>query len=328
MLLSKNKRQHMENLSTKDGVIAALAIDQRGALKKMLNKEQYTGDEDCAITEFKKLVSKELTPYSSSILLDPEYGIPASQLRNSKAGLIVAYEKTGYDTSESGRFPDLIDDISVYRLKEMGADAVKFLLYYNSDDNDKINQRKHAFVERIGLECVGADLPFYLELLSYDNEITDNNSKEFAKIKPNKVINMMKEFSKERYHVDVLKVEVPVNMNFVEGFTNRDDVVYSKEEALEHFRNQSMSTHLPFIFLSAGVSADLFQKTLYFAAEANSEFNGVLCGRATWQNGLPAYVRGGEEEATEWLKTEGRKNIEDLNKAVFETASSWHSKFK
>lgn len=34
MLLSKNKRQHMENLSTKDGVIAALAIDQRGALKK------------------------------------------------------------------------------------------------------------------------------------------------------------------------------------------------------------------------------------------------------------------------------------------------------
>lgn len=76
MLLSKNKRKHMENLSTKDGVILCISHRSAWSFKKMLNKEQYTGDEDCAITEFKKLVSKELTPYSSSILLDPEYGIP------------------------------------------------------------------------------------------------------------------------------------------------------------------------------------------------------------------------------------------------------------
>ena len=39
----------------------------------------------------------------------------------------------------------------------------------------------------------------------------------------------MKEFSKDRYNVDVLKVEVPVNMNFVEGFGTES--LYSQDEA-------------------------------------------------------------------------------------------------
>ena len=40
----------------------------------------------------------------------------------------------------------------------------------------------------------------------------------------------MKEFSKDRYNVDVLKVEVPVNMNFVEGFGTES--LYSQDAAL------------------------------------------------------------------------------------------------
>ena len=39
----------------------------------------------------------------------------------------------------------------------------------------------------------------------------------------------MKLFSEERFNVDVLKVEVPVNMNYVEGFAE-GEVVYTKEE--------------------------------------------------------------------------------------------------
>ncbi len=34
---SENKRQAMERLSTPEGIITALAIDQRGALKKMMS---------------------------------------------------------------------------------------------------------------------------------------------------------------------------------------------------------------------------------------------------------------------------------------------------
>lgn len=319
MTLTAGKTQAMKNLMSDEGIIAALAIDQRGALKKMmkaLDFEPKAGD----IERFKELVSEELTPYASSILLDPEYGLPASKVRAANSGLLIAYEKTGYDATVPGRLPDLLSIWSAKRIKEQGADAVKFLLYYDVDEGKEINEQKHAFVERIGSECAAEDIPFYLELLSYDANNADNGSKEFAKVKPHKVIEMMKEFSKPRYQVDVLKVEVPVNMKFVEGFAE-GEVVYSKEEAAKYFKEQSEATDLPFIFLSAGVSATLFQDTLRFAHEAGSTFNGVLCGRATWANGVKPFVTGDEKQVREWLQTQGRKNIEDLNEVLKVTAT-------
>ncbi|MBO0441118.1 tagatose-bisphosphate aldolase [Candidatus Enterococcus ikei] len=318
------KKAAMDRLSTKNGIIEALAIDQRGALKKMIKAldEEPT---DQHIIDFKTMVSKELTPFASAILLDPEYGIPAAESRDQEAGLLLAYEKTGYDASTPGRLPDLLEDWSVIRLREKGADAVKFLLYYDVDEPQEINHLKHVFIERLGSECLGEDIPFYLELVSYDAKITDVSSSEYAKIKPRKVIEMMKEFSKPQYKVDVLKVEVPVNMNYVEGI-GAEKAVYSRAEALAYFKQQSEATHLPFIFLSAGVSAQMFQDTLAFAKEAGSTFNGVLCGRATWKDGVAPFVENGEEAGHNWLRTEGKEHIQQLNEVVERTASSWHDK--
>ncbi len=319
MTLTAGKTKAMKNLMSEDGIIAALAIDQRGALKKMmkaLDFEPKAGD----IERFKELVSEELTPYASSILLDPEYGLPASKVRAENSGLLIAYEKTGYDATVPGRLPDLLSVWSAKRIKEQGADAVKFLLYYDVDEDKEINEQKHAFVERIGSECAAEEMPFYLELLSYDANNANNGSKEFAKVKPHKVIEMMKEFSKPRYQVDVLKVEVPVNMKYVEGFAE-GEVVYTKEEAAKYFKEQSEATNLPFIFLSAGVSASLFQDTLRFAHDAGSTFNGVLCGRATWADGVKPFVTGDEAQVRDWLQTQGRNNIEELNEVLKVTAT-------
>lgn len=319
MTLTAGKTKAMKNLMSEDGIIAALAIDQRGALKKMmkaLDFESKAGD----IERFKELVSEELTPYASSILLDPEYGLPASKVRAENSGLLIAYEKTGYDATVPGRLPDLLSVWSAKRIKEQGADAVKFLLYYDVDEDKEINEQKHAFVERIGSECAAEEMPFYLELLSYDANNADNGSKEFSKVKPHKVIEMMKEFSKPRYQVDVLKVEVPVNMKYVEGFAE-GEVVYTKEEAAKYFKEQSEATNLPFIFLSAGVSASLFQDTLRFAHDAGSTFNGVLCGRATWADGVKPFVTGDEAQVRDWLQTQGRNNIEELNEVLKVTAT-------
>ncbi|MDA9460936.1 Tagatose 1, 6-bisphosphate aldolase [Enterococcus mundtii 3F] len=322
--MTPNKKKAMEQLATKDGIISALAIDQRGALKKMLSALGETPTDEQLI-EFKALVSGELTPYASAILLDPEYGLPAAKVRDRSAGLLLAYEKTGYDVSTPGRLPDLLGDWSSLRLKEEQADAVKFLLYYDVDEDPKINHLKHVFIERLGSECAGEDRPFYLELLSYDAGINDSASSEYAKVKPHKVIEMMREFSKPRYQVDVLKVEVPVNMNFVEGFGDKE-IVYSRKEAADFFKAQSEATHLPFIFLSAGVSSELFQQTLVFAHASGSTFNGVLCGRATWKDGVKAYVDAGKEGAIKWLRTQGRQNIENLNQVINQTATPWYQK--
>lgn len=323
--LTKGKYEALNRLSDEDGVISALAIDQRGSLKKMLSEIDVGDSPEEKIIKFKKLISEELTPYASSILLDPEYGIPASELRDEEAGLLLAYEKTGYDATEPGRLPDLLEEWSVRRLKKTGVDAVKFLLYYDVDEDQEINEFKRVYMERVGSECAAENIPFFLEIVTYDANIDNTKGRDFAKIKPHKVIEAMREFSKPQYQVDVLKVEVPVNMNYVEGYTE-EEPVYTKEEAAKYYQEQSEATHLPFIFLSAGVTAEMFQETLRFAHEAGSTFNGVLCGRATWKDGVDPFAEEGEEAGREWLRTQGKKNIQELNEVVKSTANSWHEK--
>ncbi|HEL0218737.1 TPA: tagatose-bisphosphate aldolase [Streptococcus equi subsp. zooepidemicus] len=324
MTLTRNKKVYLEKVSRK-GIISALAFDQRGALKRMMAAHPDTEPAPWQIEALKALVSEELTPYASSILLDPEYGLPATKVRDEKSGLLLAYEQTGYDTTTTSRLPDCLVDWSVKRLKEAGADAVKFLLYYDVDGDEYINQKKQAYIERIGSECQAEEIPFFLELLTYDEAILDNQSVAFAKLKAHKVNEAMKVFSAKRFGVDVLKVEVPVNMAYVEGFAE-GEAVYSKEEAIQAFRDQEAASHLPYIYLSAGVSASLFQETLVFAAEAGARFNGVLCGRATWSGAVAVYMSEGEEAARQWLRTEGFQNIDRLNQVLERTASPWTTK--
>lgn len=320
--ISAEKKKYLDQLTNENGVIGALAIDQRGALKKMIgNYKEATTDD---VIKFKELVSQQLTPYASAILLDPEYGLPAAGVRDADCGLLLAYEKTGYDATTPGRLPNVLNEWSVKRLKEAGADACKFLLYYDVDEPEEINEQKRAYMERIGSECTAEDLPFFLEIVSYDAQITDATSLEYAQVKPRKVIGAMQEFSQERYQVDVLKVEVPVNMNFVEGFG--ETVCYTQAEAAAYFKEQSDATELPFIFLSAGVSAELFQETLRFAKQSDSTFNGVLCGRATWANGVEPFVKESEEKAIAWLSEQGKQNIIELNEVLKETATSVYTK--
>lgn len=320
--ISENVYAAMERLSNKEGIIGALAIDQRGSIKKMIGAYSEATTEK--IEDFKCLVSSELTKYASSILLDPEFGLPASKVRATDAGLLLAYEKTGYDATKKGRLPDILDEWSVKRLKEQGADAIKFLLYYDVDDDKKINEAKKIFVERLGSECLGEDIPLYLELVSYDESGLLPGTKEYAKVRPHKVNTMMKEFSDPRYNVTVLKMEIPVDMNFVEGYG--DDYVFTKEEAMKYYKEQSDCSELPFIFLSGGVSMDLFKKSLELAKEAGSTFNGVLCGRATWADAIKPYSLNGKEEGTKWLQTEGKEKITSLDEVLAKTASDWKLK--
>lgn len=326
LVMSQEKYDHMTRLSDNQQVIAALAIDQRGALKRLLAAAAGGGEfGDDILIDFKKVISSDLTPYASSILLDAEYGVPASQLRAESCGFIAGYEKTGYDASTPGRLPDLLDNWSVKRLKDLGADAVKILLYYDVDDKPEINDIKHAWIERIGSECKAEEIPYFVEILTYDASDMDVTSREYAALKPHKVNGAMREFSKPCYKADVLKVEVPVNMNYVAGYTE-EEPVYTLDEAQAYFKEQSDATHLPFIFLSAGVSARLFQETLVVAKKAGSTFNGVLCGRATWKDAVAIFASQGEAAAKEWLASQGRQNMEELNAVLATTASSWTEK--
>src|ERR1700689_497473 len=233
MKITPGKQKGMKAVSNSRGVIAAAAMDQRGSLKSAIAKDK--GIDKSAVTpemmsEFKEAVTRILTPYATAILLDPEYGLKAAKERAKTAGLLLAYENSGYDNTRPGRLPDLLDHWSVRRLVAAGADCIKILLYYTPFDSSEINEVKHAWGERIGGDCTASDVPFFLEFVGYE-EGADEKGLEFAKKKPEVVTGSMEEFSKSQYAVDVLKVEVPVTMSFVKGTNScKGESAYTREE--------------------------------------------------------------------------------------------------
>ena len=330
MNISAGKQKGLEAVSDSRGVIGAAAMDQRGSLKSAIAKEKGIDKKDVPaqmLEEFKTIVTRVLTPHASAILLDPEYGLPAAKARASNAGLLLAYENSGYDNTRPGRLPDLLDIWSVRRLVAAGADAIKILIYYTPFDPPEVNDIKHAWVERIGGECIASDVPFFLEFVGYV-ENGDEKGIEYAKKKPEIVSKSMEEFSKPQYAVDVLKVEVPVNMAFVAGSkANKGEpgtFAYTRDQAKEHFRRAAAAAKKPFIYLSAGVNNDVFAETLELAAESGVEFSGVLCGRATWKDGIPIYAKQGAKALEEWLKDQGVKNINNVNSKLT-AAKPWYS---
>ena len=325
--ISAAKCAQLQALATDGGIIGAAAMDQRGSLKKAIGagKGIAPGDvTDEMMSEFKLAVSRVLTPHASAILLDPVWGLPGAEARSSNAGLLLSYEESGYDNTQPGRHCLLLDDYSVQRLAAHGANAVKILLYYTPFETQEINDVKHALIERIGDECKANDIPFFLEFVGYDPEGGNEKGIEFASRKPEVVAESMREFSKDRYGVDVLKVEVPVNMAYAAGSQAcQGDSVYSKQEAFGHFRAAAEAAGRPFIYLSAGVTNDTFTESLEWAAEAGVSFSGVLCGRATWQDAIPLYCTKGVAALEDWLSGQGVENIGRINKRL-EQATPWY----
>ncbi len=323
MHMTAGKLAGMKAVSTDTGAIAAAAMDQRGSLKKALAKAKGSDATDAMMEEFKAVVTEVLTPHASAILLDPQWGLEPSKVRSPNAGLLLAYEESGYDNTRPGRLPDLLPYWSVRRLKDAGADCVKVLIYYTPYDSKEVNDEKHAFVERIGDECRTNDIPFFLEFVGYDHTGGDEKGPEYAKRKPQVVTRSMAEFSKDRYGVDVMKVEVPVNMKYVEGtdsFTG--PAVYDRDKAIALFQKASAAAKKPFIYLSAGVGNAEFTESLTLAGESGSTFSGVLCGRATWKDGIPVYAKEGAEAFRDWLRTEGIRNIGNVNGSL-SSAQPW-----
>ncbi|MBI4367899.1 MAG: tagatose 1,6-diphosphate aldolase [Candidatus Omnitrophica bacterium] len=330
--MTAGKFKGLTALSNSKGVIAAAAMDQRGSLQKSIAKARGVDSKEITqqhMEEFKVAVSKVLTPHATAILLDPEFGLPAVKARAKNAGVLLAYEKTGYDADKPGRLPDLLDTESVARLKAKGADAVKILLYYTPEEKKEINDHKHAWVERIGAECLAHDIPFFLEFVGYDPKSGDEKGIEYAKRKPAVVTESMREFSKPGYHVDVLKVEIPVNMAYVEGSkaNQTGQVAYTREEAKKLFRKAADVATKPFIYLSAGVDDDVFRESLELAIEAGTNWAGVLCGRATWKEGIPVYGKDGAKALEKWLSDRGVQNIQALNQIINRGARGWWDKF-
>jgi tagatose 1,6-diphosphate aldolase len=315
------KTARLSALADERGVIAALAVDQRNSLRKILaaagaGPQTISGEQ---LAEFKAAVARHLTPFASAVLLDPEYGLRAAASRAESCGLLLTYESDGFENPRPHRMLRLLPEYSVRRLRDLGAQGIKILLSWAPHGDGAANEHKRALIERIGAECEALGAPFFLEPVVYDPAGLGPHEAAFLRQKPEWVTRTMEEFCGGRYGVDVLKVEFPVSAAAVR------DGVFTGAEAREWYRRADACCGLPYIYLSAGVSSEEFTASLRLAAESGARFSGVLCGRAHWQGGAPAFVRGGGDALAEWLAAEGVKNMAAVNDCL-SAAVGWQQR--
>jgi tagatose 1,6-diphosphate aldolase len=315
-VIPEAKRKRMDAISTPAGIIAAIAMDQRRSLRRMIANAAGAAEDaisDTQLVEFKTAVCESLSPHASAILLDPEYGMAAASHKAEACGLLLTYEADGYENPRPHRMLALLPRMSVARLAALGASAAKILLSWAPDDVDGANDEKRALLERIGSECAAQDLPFLLEPVVYDPASSD-----IVHRKPELVVRTIEEFSRPVYKVDVLKVEFPVLASSV-------GPVFSQQQAFDWYRAADAAARLPYIYLSAGVSIAEFIGSLELAAKAGARFSGVLCGRAAWQDGIPEFARGGVPAFTQWLASEGARNVQRIVDCL-QSAAPWHER--
>jgi tagatose 1,6-diphosphate aldolase len=306
--LSVGKLIGLQKLS-RDGFFTITAMDHRGSLKKMLNPKDPEAVRAEDIIRFKLGVSKFLAPESTGILLDPEYGIePAARalVIPPHVGLIVSLEESGYSGPSHARKSSILEGWSVGKIKRLGVQAVKMLVYFNPESHETRDSQMEL-VKRVGEECRELDIPFICEPMSYalQGEKKEGDA-NFAKKKALMVIETARLLTP--LGIDVLKAEFPDEMQFEKD----------RSTMLHHCRGITEASRSPWILLSAGASFEEFKEMVAIACEAGA--SGFLAGRAVWQDALK---QGSMDRIIAYLGDQGVKNLRTLNDIVRRKARPW-----
>jgi tagatose 1,6-diphosphate aldolase len=152
-------------------------------------------------------------------------------------------------------------------------------------------------------------LHFLMEPLVYHPQLAPGTA-EFARAKPELVARAVEVFAAGSFNVGTLKIEVPVDFAFVEGF---GEPQMSRTEALAAFRAAAAPAgHLPLVYLSAGVPFDWFEASLKMAREAGVALSGFMCGRSIWWDAIAIFGAKGETAMREWLAETGTSRLRRL----------------
>ena len=293
----------------KNNKVFGIAIDAGSGLKQAIKDARKAFYQENDLETFKKLIITSLGQYATTILIDSEFGPHLISKYPKQCSPMMAFEADVYHISDEDRITKLPDNIKVSDFSRLGYKVLKFFMYYAPNDNIEINEQKQKIIENIGKECVKNNISFLMEPLVYD-PIKRPGSLDYAYLKPQLVENATKTFSNPKFNINYLKVEVPVDLSFVEGF---GDPIIKQKEAIKFFKDASIAASgIPLLYLSAGVSFEWFKASLKMAVKAEVDCSGFMCGRAIWSEAIKVFGEQGEEGLKSWLNTTGQNRLNEL----------------
>jgi tagatose 1,6-diphosphate aldolase len=310
--LGIGKIRGLQQISTPKGIFIICAMDHRGSLKAMIEKEQFDDYADYhEIVEHKLEFCAALAPYASAVLLDPNYGAAqciSGGVLPGHTGLLVSIEATGYESDPRGRITTLLNGWSVEKIKRMGASAVKILVYYRPDLTE-VADRQLKTVQVVAEECLKYDIPFLVEPKTYLMKGENTEVSQFAAWKPSLVIETARQITS--LPIDVLKAEFPADLRYE---TDR-------AKLLQFCRQLDEASQVPWVILSAGVDYETFREEVEIACKAGA--SGFLGGRAIWQEAIRFTDM---KERVKFLSTTVAERLRELSDIAKKHAAPWYRK--
>ncbi len=309
--LSIGKLRGLQQISGRDGILTICAMDHRGSFRRMINPARPEAVSHEQMVERKLELCRAFAPLSTAILLDPIYG--AAQCISQGAlpgttGLLVSIEATGYVGNRESRLTELLEGWGVEKIKRMGASAVKILVYFRPD-LEELARRQLDTVRTVAEQCLEHDIPFLVEPVSYPVGSEVDNPEEFARRKPELVIETARQIT--ALPIDILKAEFPADLRYQQD----------RSVLLRLCRQLDEASAVPWVILSAGVDFDAFYRQVEIASQAGA--SGFLGGRAIWQE---AMSMSSPAERTRFLATVGAERMQRLSQVARQHGTPWFHK--
>jgi tagatose-1,6-bisphosphate aldolase len=302
--ISLGKFRSLQQCSNDRGAISVLALDHRQNLRNSLRPQAPESVTTAELTAFKVEVMEKLAPLSTAVLLDPEVGAAQCVAANAvpgQVGMLIAVEATGYTGDPTARQSGILPGWSVAKVRRMGANAAKLLVYYHPQAATA--PEIEALVAKVAADCAEQDLLLFVEPLSYSLDPVHK------KLSPEERRQVVIETARRLtpLGVDVLKAEFPLDAQ-----AETDERVW--EAACADLTEASTA---PWVLLSAAVDYDTFLRQVTVACQNGA--SGVAVGRAVWKE---ATDLAGEARAS-FLAGVARRRMQRITALCDALARPW-----
>jgi tagatose 1,6-diphosphate aldolase len=309
--LSPGKYRAISRMVDPAGRFKMVAVDQRAPLRAIL-KEALAREatfEDMA--RLKRILVEELASESTAVLIDPEYGLPgALDVLPGAPGLIVTLEDSNFEVTTGGRKARVIPNWSVQKIKRLGADGVKFLVWYNHKADRAVVEHQHAIIRHLGEECARYDIAFLIEPLVYAH---NEDPQDFARNRADHVIRSIEALSDPALGIDIYKLESPVDAAVLADDPEGGSALTGM------FRRMAAALPSPWVMLSAAADPEKFARVLDCAYAAGA--SGFLAGRSIWKSAAESYPDA--DAVRRKLRTVAVPYMRRLNELTDQRGAPW-----
>lgn len=295
-------------------LIRGVAVDQGSGLAAAIATARGATARDDDLHVFKRIVVETASPLATTLLIDSTHGPALINKMAPSCIPMLAFEADVYHIADEDRITRLPDDLQIEQFAQLGAPVLKFFLYYGPNDPAELNRRKLDLVASIGARCRAQGTTFLFEPIVYDRAVPDGRSDEFARLKPTLVRRAVEAFVDPACNIDILKIEIPVTLDFVEGYGT--PVLTRREAEAAVVDVAAAAGDMPFLYLSAGVTFERFIEGLSFCKTASGKAAGFMCGRALWSDAIAIFGADGASAMERWMQTTGRDRLARMAEAM------------